>query len=159
MQTLFREAGSGDIEAVLLLWHEMMEFHANLDPRYRLVSDAAIQVEAHLRLELDEPTSLLAVAEHDSVVVAYCRASIRRKSPIFERRVHGFVSEFHVLRSMRRRGIGRGLFQFVRQWFGEQGISSVELVTLDANEGSNAFWQSVGCIPYARSLTTPPAAP
>lgn len=149
MQTLVRKANEEDVAAVLPLWRELMEFHSALDARFRLVSDAASQVEAHLRAELTSPTSLLAVAEYDASVAAYCRASVRQQSPIFEHRAHGFISELHVSPAFRRRGIGRSLLQFVRRWFEEQEVARIELVTLDANDSSNAFWRTLGCKPYA----------
>ena len=151
MQPLIRQATEGDIASILPLWHELIEHHSRLDTRFRLVPDAADRAETHLRAELAAPTSLLAVAEHDAAVVAYCRASVRQPSPIFEPRAYGFISEFHVVRSLRRQGIGRNLLQYVRTWFGEQGVARLELVTLDANEDSNPFWQSMGCVPYARN--------
>ena len=159
MQTLVRTATEEDVAAILPLWRELMEFHSSLDSQYRLVADAATQVETHLHAELATPTSILAVAECGSTIVAYCRASVRQQSPIFEQHSHGFISEFHVSPSFRRRGIGRSLFEHVQQWLVEQDIRRVELVTLSANEASTAFWQSVGCLPYAerRFLTLPGA--
>ena len=85
------------------------------------------------------------MAEHESGVVGYCRASVKRLSPVFEPRAHGFISELHVSPSTRRRGIGRALFAHVRWWLAGQGVRRVELITLNANDGSPAFWQSVGC--------------
>jgi ribosomal protein S18 acetylase RimI-like enzyme len=114
-----------------------------------LAADAISQGDDYFRAELTAPTSLLAIAEHDSTIVGYCLASRRQQPLIFEHQVYGFISEFHVLPSFRRRGIGSSLFTYTRKWFGEQGISRIELVTINANDGSNAFWQRMGSRSYA----------
>ena len=41
------------------------------------------------------------------------------------------------------------LFRYVQEWLCEQGISRVELVTINANTTSVAFWRSVGCKPFS----------
>ena len=158
---LIRKAVAGDIAAVLRLWRELMEFHSNFDSRFRLAADAVSPGKSHLRSELARPTSFLAVAEHRSGVVGYCLASVHNQPSFFEHRAYGFVSEFHVAQSLRRRGIGRSLFAGMKQWFQRNGVSRIELVTMNGNEGSKAFWQSVGCCSYAerRCIDLEPAWP
>ena len=146
---LIRKAVEGDIAAILPLWRELMEFHSDFDAWYRLAADAVSPGKSHLRAELTRPTSFLAVAEHHSGMVGYCLASVHNQPSFFEHRAYGFVSEFHVARSFRRRGIGRSLFASMKQWFHRKGVSRIELVTMNANEHSNAFWQSMGCCSYA----------
>jgi ribosomal protein S18 acetylase RimI-like enzyme len=154
MQAIIRKAGETDIVSILPLWHELMEFHSAFDSRFRLAADAISQGHSHFRAELTAPTSLLVVAEHDSTIVGYCLASCRQQPPIFERRAYGFISEFHILPSFRRCGIGSSLFAYTQRWFNKQGISRIELVTINANDDSNAFWQHMGFRSYAerRSL-------
>jgi ribosomal protein S18 acetylase RimI-like enzyme len=154
MQAIIRKATETDIVSILPLWRELMEFHSDFDSRFQLAADAISQGDAYFRAELTAPTSLLAVAERDSTIVGYCLAFCRQQPPIFKHRAYGFISEFHILPSFRRCGIGSSLFAYVRKWFSEQGISRIELVTINANDGSNAFWQRMGCRSYAerRSL-------
>jgi ribosomal protein S18 acetylase RimI-like enzyme len=149
VRILIRKAIESDIAAILPLWRELMEFHSNFDSRFRLTADVVSPGKSHLRLELTKPTSFLAVAEHDSGIVGYCFASVHNQPSFFEHRAYGFVSEFHVSRSFRRRGIGRSLFAKMKQWFRRKGVSRVELVTINANPHSKAFWQSMGCCSYA----------
>jgi GNAT superfamily N-acetyltransferase len=146
---LVRKAIEGDIAAILLLWRELMEFHSDFDSRFRLAADAVSPGKSHLRSELARPTSFLAVAEHCSGIVGYCLASVHRQPSFFEHRAYGFVSEFHVARSFRLRGVGRSLFASMKQWFQRKGVSRIELVTMNGNESSRAFWQSMGCCSYA----------
>jgi ribosomal protein S18 acetylase RimI-like enzyme len=149
MQAVIRKATESDIVSVLPLWRELMEFHSTFDFRFQVTSDAVSQGDSYFRAELITPTSLLAVADCDSRIVGYCLASCRQQPKVFEHRAYGFISEFHVLPSFRRQGIGSRLFAYARQWFGERSISRIELVTINANDGSNAFWQRMGCRSYA----------
>lgn len=146
---LIRRAVDSDIAAILPLWRELLEYHSDFDPRFRLSADAVLPGKSHFRSELTKPTSFLAVAEHGSSIVGYCLASVHNQPSFFEHRAYGFVSEFHVSHSFRRRGIGRSLFGNMKQWFQRNGVSRVELVTMNGNESSKAFWQSVGCCSYA----------
>jgi len=146
---LIRKAIESDIAAILPLWRELMEFHSDFDSRFKLAADAVSPGKSHLRSELTKPTSFLAVAEHRSGIVGYCLASVHNQPSFFEHRAYGFVSEFHVSHSFRRRGIGRSLFANMTQWFQRNGVSRIELVTMNGNEGSKAFWQGVGCCAYA----------
>jgi ribosomal protein S18 acetylase RimI-like enzyme len=148
-QILIRAAIESDIAAILPLWRELMEFHSDFDSRFRLAAGAASPGKSHLRSELTNPTSFLAVAEHHSGIVGYCLASVHRPPSFFEHRPYGFVSEFHVSDSFRRRGIGRSLFGKMKQWFRRKHVSRIELVTMNANPHSQAFWQSMGCCSYA----------
>ena len=149
MQMVIRQARAEDVAAILPLWRELMRHHAELDPQYRLVPDAPAQAEAHLHAELTAPDSILLVAVYGSAILGYCRASVRQPSPVFVPSPQGFISELHVSPVYRRRGVGRGLFEHVKRCFGERGVYRLELVTLNANDDSGAFWQSMGCEPYA----------
>lgn len=151
MDPTVRRATENDIADTMPLWKELLEFHADLDPRFQLAPDAVTQAEEHLRAELAAVDRLLVVATHGPAVVGFCRASIRQRSTIFERRVHGFISEFYVAEPFRRKGIGRKLFQFVQPWLKQHKISDVELVNFSANDESDVFWGRLGFESYAVS--------
>jgi GNAT superfamily N-acetyltransferase len=127
MQAIIRKTTELDVVSILPLWRELMEFHSAFDSRFRLVDDSFSHGDTYFRAELATPTSLLAVAECNSTIVGYCLASCRQQPAIFEHRAYGFISEFHISSAFRRRGIGGSLFAYTRQWFGEQGISRIEL--------------------------------
>lgn len=146
---LIRKAVAGDIAAILPLWRELMEFHSDFDSRFQLAADSVSPGKSYLRSELAKPSSFLAVAEVGSGIVGYCLASVHRHPSFFEHRAYGFVSDFHVSRSFRRQGIGRSLFASMKGWFQRKGVSRIELVTMNGNEHSKAFWQSMGCCSYA----------
>jgi ribosomal protein S18 acetylase RimI-like enzyme len=146
---LIRRAVESDIPAILPLWRELMEFHSDFDSRFQLAAGAVSPGQSHLRSELTRPTSFLAVAEHHSGMVGYCLASVHHQPSFFEHRVYGFVNEFHVSHSFRRRGIGRSLFASMKRWFRRRGVSRIELVTMNGNEQSKAFWQGMGCCSFA----------
>jgi ribosomal protein S18 acetylase RimI-like enzyme len=146
---LIRKATDSDIAAILPLWRELMEFHSNFDSRFRLAVDAVSPGKSHLRSELHKSSSFLAVAENRSGLVGYCLGSVHKQPSFFEHRAYGFVSEFHVSHSFRRQGVGQSLFASMRQWFQRKRVSRVELVTMNANAHSKAFWQSMGCCSFA----------
>lgn len=56
----------------------------------------------------------------------------------------GYVVEFTVFDSWRRRGYGRALFAATRRYLMASGCSHVELDVLPHNHVGRAFWQSLG---------------
>jgi ribosomal protein S18 acetylase RimI-like enzyme len=148
-RVIIRRAVENDLAAILPLWRELIEFHSDFDSRFRLAADAVSPGKSHLRSELNRPTSFLAVAEHDSGIVGYCLASVHKQPAFFKHRAYGFVSEFHVSQSFRRLGIGTSLFTSMKEWFKEKRVSRIELVTMNANDRSKAFWQRMGCSAFA----------
>jgi len=150
MQATVRTAVEADIASILPLWRELMEIHSAIDLRFRLAVDAISHADAYFREELSKPASLVAVAECDSTAVGYCVASCRQAPPFFEQSAYGFISEFHVLPAFRRGGVGTHLFEYARDWFRTKDVFRIELVTMNANHDSNAFWERLGCRIYAQ---------
>lgn len=55
------------------------------------------------------------------------------------------IVDLRVVPSLRGRGLGRALFQAVREWASSQGCSEVRVETQDTNVSACAFYRSMGC--------------
>jgi ribosomal protein S18 acetylase RimI-like enzyme len=61
-------------------------------------------------------------------------------------RLVGYIAEFYVFPSHRRRGLGRALAHLLVRWLRERGAHSVELDVLPSNVRAQRFWESVGFV-------------
>jgi ribosomal protein S18 acetylase RimI-like enzyme len=61
--------------------------------------------------------------------------------------VRGEVNSLGVLKSYRRRGIGRSLMEQAERWLADQGASVIELDTLATSPESVPFYEAIGYRP------------
>jgi len=137
------------------LWEEMMRFHARLDERIRPAPDGARSWQEHMQNLLEQEDACVLVAEAEDQIVGYIVGHIRTPPPVFQSSRYGYVSDICVAASMRRRGIGRVLFERLSVWFREQGADHVELRVAARNPAAQAFWRKLGCQDYMNQLWYP----
>jgi ribosomal protein S18 acetylase RimI-like enzyme len=155
MELEVREAAEEDAPAMLGLWREMMDFHAELDPRLRPLAppEGERGWEKHLREDLlEKESACVLVAKRDGRVVGMIAGLLRDVYPVFEPEQRGFVSDISVAADARRQGVGRALFESLQAWFKHRGASHVEVRVADANPVSRAFWAAMGCRDYMHDL-------
>ena len=136
------------VPAVVGLWHEMMAFHAGLDPFYTLAGDARERAGEFLRANMASPDSLVLVALDGQTVAAFCLCFIAAHPPVFPVREYGLISDFAVTERYRRRGIGTMLVGRVREWFAGRGIGRIELHVSTFNRVGRPFWEKQGFSEY-----------
>lgn len=147
-----RRATPEDLEAVLDLWQEMMDYHAGLDQRFQQVADSRDHFRMTLREWMADDTQRVLVAVDDGEIVGYIIGRIAENPPIFELRFLGHVSDICVAPEWRRQGIGRKLFAAVLNWFRRQGLPVVQLNVAAANAVSQAFWREMGFQDYMHRM-------
>jgi GNAT superfamily N-acetyltransferase len=143
-----RDGRAEDVDGVVGLWLELMDFHRERDHRFARSEDGHERFREYLLERLADADSRLLVAEVDGMPAGYCLAAVCRFPPVFAEREYGAVYDLAVSAAMRRRGIGEGLFRVVREWFGERGMRRVEVGIALANPVSAAFWRKMGFEPY-----------
>jgi ribosomal protein S18 acetylase RimI-like enzyme len=145
---IVRAARVDDLDEILHLWVQMVEFHMERDPALRMRTDAEALESMHtyLRAGLENPDSRLLVAEipHAPGLAGFLFVHIRTVSPLAVPSTAGFVSDICVDNHLRRHGIGRELFLAARDWFRERGQAIVRLNVASTNPVSQAFWRAMG---------------
>ena len=155
MEIVIRPAEERDLPAMLRLWREMMDFHARWDARFRpgRAPDAEDAWTKYLRQEIwgsDKWCAL--VAEQNGDVVGQIMGVLRNPVPVFEPGTYGYVTDIVVDPQVRRRGVGKALFQSLEAWFLERGASHLELQVLEHNPASQAFWRAMGCTDFSDNM-------
>jgi GNAT superfamily N-acetyltransferase len=139
-----RDACTADLDEIVELWKEFMEFHRQLDPFFTRAPDGHRQFRRFVADNLDNPDWLVLVAVEADRPVGYCMATVLEYPPVFELKRHGFVQDIAVTEVARRHGVGSGLFGRAEQWFRKRGITRIELNVAAANEVSQTFWRRLG---------------
>ena len=80
---LIRRAQPSDVDAIVALWEELLDFHQERDPYYTRVPDAAKHSAEHLAKKMSEEETILLVAEFDGAVVGYLMARSHPRPPVF----------------------------------------------------------------------------
>ena len=147
-----RPARASDIPAIVELWIELMDFHAERDPWFRRSADGHIGFAEHLANCSDDVRYVLLAAELDGRVVGYSLAEIAQRPPAFAEREHGFITDMAVTAECRRLGIGTRLADETIRRLRERGMKTIVLRYASATEVSRAFWGKMGFQPYMERL-------
>ena len=157
-QDSVREATQQDIERVVELWAEMVDFHARYDPRYLRMDGSEGGFAHHLRSHLGEADYLLMVAEIDGEVVGFLNGEVLEYPPCFAHRAHGVIDNLAVSPQWQRRGVGTALLERGMAWFSDKGVPTVEGRVLLSNPVAMEFWQKTAFEPYMQTIRAPTQA-
>lgn len=149
---VIRPAGMDELEKVIPLWKEMMAFHAGLDPRFRPVPGTEGDFIEYLRAGLETGEGMVLLAEQGEEVVGYIVGHIKSNPPVMLPPLFGYVSDIFVASARRRKGLGRDLFESLKEWFREQGVEHIELHVWHNNSLAQAFWRKMGFRDYLHRL-------
>ena len=92
------------------------------------------------------------VAEVDGELVGQIMGALRDPYPVFEPGRYGYVTDVVVDPAVRRSGVGRALFESLKMWFREKGVTHLQLQVAHKNVASQAFWRAMGCTDYMDTL-------
>ena len=147
-----RRATAGDLQAIVFLWQELMDFHKQRDPHYTRAADGAARFREFLGGHVASKDSCVLVAVHGRLIIGYCLATLVQLPLVFAERVHGDVFDLSVTASYRRRGVGEKLFAAAQAWFKSRGVRRMETRVATTNEVSTGFWRKMGFRPYAAQV-------
>ncbi len=139
-----RKARSGDLEAVVGLWTEMMRFHAEQDRYFEVCVGAEEKFREFAKNNLSEPEKIFLVAEENGKIDGYILGEILTYPPVYESKPYGNVLDIIVKGTGRRKGVGQQLLEATCKGFAARGIEEVECQVSSANPVSNKFWQKMG---------------
>jgi ribosomal protein S18 acetylase RimI-like enzyme len=137
-----RRAGPADLDALVELWLEVARHHQDLDPYFRLRSDARGEARRLLARELDDPDAAAWLAGDPPR--GFCIVRVDRAPPIHEEVERAEITDLGVRPSARRAGVGRRLVEAALAWTRERGVERVEIRVAVGNAEGQAFWRALG---------------
>lgn len=144
---MIREATKEDMESIVDLWQELMDFHIERSDLYQMKSNARELYSDYLKDVMINPDYITLVFENEKGILGYLVATESNDPPIYEGTV-GIVMELSVTQKHRNKGIGEKLLTYIEKKFLEKGIDRIECMVSDFNEISKGFWHKNGYEPY-----------
>ena len=151
-RVVIREAGAEDVGAIVELWVEMIDFHAERDPFFARSADGDKVFAEFVAKNIAGETVCVLVAERDGRIVGYCQGMIERHPPVLERVEYGQILDFGVTADCRRTGVGEQLCTRLCEWLAAKGVHRIEVRHSIANEIASRFWPKMGFRPYLKTL-------
>jgi ribosomal protein S18 acetylase RimI-like enzyme len=147
-----RQADTGDMEAVLSLWKEMMDYHVPFDERLKVFPGTRRYIVRAIEYWLDDDASCLVVAENSDTVIGFTLGGSVDTGLGLKPAAYGHVAHMCITAKWRRRGIGRLLFARLRDWFQNQGLSTIHIYVSHFSSVSQEFWRALGFDDYIERL-------
>lgn len=144
-----RRALKKDCERIVNeLWKPFMEYCSSLDEFSNLDREAETIFYNHLCDFVSNQNNIVYIAEDPPAIIGYVKATKTSRSPVYETKLVGEISDVFVKPEYRKTGIGYQLIEKAEEWFRENGLELAWLKVHSGNELGRAFWERVGYKDY-----------
>ena len=152
---VIRKATRADSDVLGRLGALLMTVHYHFDRRRFLApgEDAAAGYAQFLTSQIDDPDSVIFVAEIDGAVAGYCYAGIEPLSWKELRDEAGFIHDLALDPAARRQGAGRALLAAAIEWFRSRQMLRVMLWTSTENAPAQQLFRQAGFRPTMTEMT------
>ena len=146
MAVEIREAAPEDYDGLIEVLAEIDAYHAEHLPHVFRPTCGPARSRAYVLSLLEDPDSVLLVAEEGGRVVgvADVRAHTTPDIPVLVPRRYAMVDAIVVRRTHQGRGIGRELMRCAESWARASGLEEVRLNVWEFNQGAIAFYEKLG---------------
>lgn len=151
---LIRAARVADRESIGDLWLDLMEYHRERDPRFKIGADARAKYIRNVQemIRMRECRVLVAENRETGELVGYVTAETKHYAPVTIAGLYGAISDFYVSPLHRRHALGKRMAEEVFRWMHEKKCVAVQLNVAEANPEGQAFWAAMGMEPFLRLL-------
>ncbi|MEP7127997.1 MAG: GNAT family N-acetyltransferase [Chitinophagales bacterium] len=142
-----RLAGEKDLESLVDLWIELMEYHGSFGLQLLIDKSKRAAIETFIIELLSKKNSRMYVMVDTEKVIALLIARIEQRPGMFIHQKSGYIAETIVSKSFQGKGIGEELANAAHQWFQEEHVAFSELQVSIQNDKAVTFWKSKGYEP------------
>ena len=144
MKITIRRARQSDLDDMVVLWKEMMDFHRKSDRHFARSPKGHANWTKFAAGMIRSKKALVLVGRHRGELVGHLIACVDKYPPVFQDKVYGAIHDMVVRSEYRRHGVGTKLFREARQWFRKKGIKRIELGVAATDPISTSFWGKMG---------------
>ncbi len=141
-----REASRDDLDSVARCIARFYRVNEEFDPLYLVVEDAEAKAKELAEKYLNDPNSIVLVAETDKGIVGVIRGELRH-NPMLANSPLGVIVELYVHPSYRRRGIARMLVEELTRRLKARGAKAIAAEFPYLNEIAVSFYKKMGFRP------------
>ena len=154
MEIVIVPVTEADADVVSALNREVQGVHAAALPRFFKLPGPESFPASDVRALLAKPENIVLLARLAPEPAGYVYAEIVRRPQTSLRYAHAMIYLHHisVAAACRKRGVGRALFEAVRQIGAQHGISTLALDVWLFNEPARRFFRRCGLTPYNERL-------
>lgn len=144
---MIRLARIEDIDRILELLHQVCMVHHNARPDY--FKDSVKYNKEELALKIEDKKNPIFVYEENEEVFGYafCIDETIKDNQLLTNRKTLYIDDLCVLENKRGMGIGKSLYQYVKQYAKEKGYHNVTLNVWAFNLNAKAFYEALGLKP------------
>jgi ribosomal protein S18 acetylase RimI-like enzyme len=134
-----------DLQAVGTMAGDLVRYHHSLDAhRFLLVDGVERGYARYFASQLDEPSTIILVAERGDRLVGYAYAKLEPRDWNALLDAHGALHDIFVVPDERRSGVGSLLLEEVARRLAELGAPRVVLATAVQNEPAHRLFERHG---------------
>lgn len=155
MDIKIREAVYEDYEEVLELVRQVQKLH--VENRPDVYYDTKVPLEKERFKAVIDGEDKLFVVESQGRLVAYSIVRIMESQglSIIKRNKFLYIEDICVDASMKKRGIGKRLFQHIKEYGAEKKVSSIQLSVWEFNKAAIKFYEALGMNTRNRRMELP----
>jgi GNAT superfamily N-acetyltransferase len=139
-----RRAGSGDRDALVGLFADLLAHHAALEAAFALRPDARERLPGLVAHLLRDPAAAVFVWVDADEVCGFCSVRVTPAPEAMVEASRAEVEELGVRSERRRKGIGRALVAAASAWAKSRGAARIEVRVAVRNPEGQAFWRALG---------------
>lgn len=142
---LIRNATKQDIQFIVKLVREIVDYHQIIDKYYKDYSGYDdIEIKNHFEKLIKDGNTKIIIAEENEKVIGYFMGVIEKAPQYVLPKEIGVILDAFIEGEYRNQGVGKKIFKELLEWFKKKKVEHIEL-TVDARNkiGLNA-WRKFG---------------
>jgi len=149
-----REATLQDYEGLCEVFEEGDALHRDVLHHIFRKPDGPVRTKEYISGIIADENRGLFVAQVGSQIVGIVHVALQEAAPIPIKRPrrYALIENLVVAEKVRRSGIGRALVEKAHDWALSKGLSEVELMVWEFNEGSRSFYEQLGYTTASRKM-------
>ncbi|MGE5264342.1 MAG: N-acetyltransferase family protein [Acidobacteriota bacterium] len=148
MAVTIRRATMSDLDALVRLWKELADYHADLAPEFALAPQAEDRFRDHVVELVQDQAKCVLLAEDEGHAIGFISGAVQENPPVFLEKSVGHIGSAVVTADSQRGGVGTRLVSAMMEWFRERGVRFVDLSAATGNPAALEFWRRMGFRDY-----------
>lgn len=142
---LIRNATKRDIQSIIELVRQMVDYHQVIDRYYKTYSNYdSRKITSHYISLIEDRNTKIIVAEENKEVIGYFMGTIEKASQYALPKEIGVIFDAFIKKEYRNKGVGKKIFKELLEWFKKKKVKHIELTVDARNKIGLRVWKKFG---------------